>query len=105
MGKKKRNRKIAAAVMADETPIVVNLNLADSWLLLGTIQERLEKEGEPEHKAKLMAIAVRLETELKRRHPETTDIIADGWSFVRDEAEIREQIGRFLVSANDPNYR
>jgi hypothetical protein len=101
------SRDITRQVMRDLTPVATNINIAEAWLLLGAIQQTLR--GYPSltsvTRKQMFNVAEQMETAIVRSHPGAKDLIAAGWDFVEDQEEIKAQVDRFLVSANDEQFR
>src|SRR5689334_6023506 len=98
-------REITQRIMRDGTAIVTNLTTSDAWLLLGAIQQTLRYPIKAAVRMQFVSIATQLQTAILRIHPEAKELIADGWDFVSNSEDIKAQINKFLISANDPSPR
>jgi hypothetical protein len=72
--------RITAAVMSDETPLAVQINIKEAWLLISALQLAIRHPGlSPVMKQTLKKIARDFQQPITQRHPETARLFEMGW--------------------------
>lgn len=73
--------KIAKKVMSDETPLVIEMDIRDAWMLLSGLQLLVRHPAVSQHTKDIWAHTARqIQEAIVTLHPEAQPLIEMGWN-------------------------